>query len=160
VRGTRPARLAASTLSADAAPTLYQLRQELVAPVLVYGAFSDPDQSRLALAAGAAAHLPASGPIEAAGPQILLAMAVWREQCWATREAESAQQRYEERTVIEIAKGILMQEPPGRSEAAAYRSLQLRSMKSREPMADLAADIIRKHQEEAAKRQQADPAGC
>jgi response regulator NasT len=64
----------------------------------------------------------------------------------AIAEAEAARRDLANRKVIERAKGYLM-EDQGLTEHEAYRVLQKRSQDERRPMAELAQEVIQRHEE-------------
>jgi AmiR/NasT family two-component response regulator len=104
-------------------------------------AFSQRELIEAASDAGAMAYLIKPYQREDLVPAIELAIARRRELADLAESLESVERRLAERTLVDRAKGVLI-DRDGLSEADAFRFLQRNAMSTRRRMADVAADVL------------------
>jgi two-component system, response regulator PdtaR len=117
------------------------LKAEHIAPVLVLTSVEDPLQVRLAAEAGVQSYLVKPIPPDALQPAIEIARRQWQAQRARERRVQWMQNKETEREAIDRAKRMLM-EDRRLSEADAYRFIQMRSMRSRRSMGEVAEAIL------------------
>ncbi|MEM9200617.1 MAG: response regulator [Actinomycetota bacterium] len=109
--------------------------------VVMLTAFSQRDLIHEASDAGAMAYLVKPYQREDLVPAVELAIARRREAAALRSELSAVEQRFEERKIIDRAKGNLI-DAHGLSEADAFQFLQRSAMSSRRRMIDVAHDVL------------------
>lgn len=117
------------------------LKTEHVAPVIALTTVDDPLEVRRAAVAGIQSYL--LKPVRAVSlePAIEVVHTLWATHRQRERHVQQMQNKESAREVIDRAKQMLMEEDK-LSEAEAYRFIQIRSMRSRRPMGDIAEAIL------------------
>lgn len=118
-----------------------RIAEERLAPVLVLTAFSQQDLVERAARARALGYLVKPFQKSDVVPAIELAVARHEELTALEREVEDLEERLETRTLVDRAKGILM-DRFGMKEAAAFRFLQKTAMDRRLRLADVARRVL------------------
>jgi AmiR/NasT family two-component response regulator len=118
-----------------------QISEERLAPVLVLTAFSQQDLVERAARARAMGYLVKPFQKSDVVPAIELAMARHRELATLEEEVEDLQERLGTRTLVDRAKGILM-DRYRMKEADAFRFLQKTAMDRRLRLAEVARRVL------------------
>jgi len=124
-----------------AAGAIFQIRP---IPIILLTGYRDPESVDQALRAPVFHYLLKPVSLEELAPAIGVACSRFEE--WQRFQAEAAalEQKLEERTLIEQAKRVIMEER-GLSEPEAYRLLQRESQNRNEPMAEIARAVLVAH---------------
>ncbi|MDQ3646537.1 MAG: response regulator [Actinomycetota bacterium] len=117
--------------------------EEDLAAVIILTAFSQKDLVRRAADAGAMGYLVKPFQKSDLLPAIEIALARRAELTELRKTSATATERLEARTVVDRAKGRLM-DGAGLSEAEAFRSLQKRAMDERRSLKEIALEVIRR----------------
>ncbi len=113
----------------------------LARPILVITEVSDPARIEAAMISGAHAILSIGASADRLGAAAVCALATFDRLAGLEQRAASAEQKLEERKLIERAKGILMQQR-GIPEPDAFHELQRTSMHRNQPLSEIARSII------------------
>jgi len=125
----------------DGIEAAQKITTETDVAVVMLTAFSQRELIEAASDAGAMAYLIKPYQREDLVPAIELAIARRRELADLAESLESVERRLAERTLVDRAKGVLI-DRDGLSEADAFRFLQRNAMSTRRRMADVAADVL------------------
>ncbi len=122
-----------------------QLSAERLAPVVLLTAYSQPDLIEQAVTAGVVTYL--VKPFREAEVHAAIEVALARSVAARSLETENGRlkEQREARTVIDRAKGVLMDQQ-GLKEADAFRRIQKLSMDSRKSMKEVAEAVLLAHQ--------------
>jgi response regulator NasT len=131
-------RMAGDKDGIDAAATL---TAERLAPVLLLTAFSDMDLVQRATEAGVGGYLLKPFSEGELRPAIEVTLARFREFQELSREAQDLRDQLDTRTLVERAKGVLMNQLH-LSEEEAFSRIQKASMNTRKPMKAIAEAIL------------------
>ncbi len=117
------------------------LHQERLSPVILTTSHSNREIARAASSAGVLAYL--LKPIQSSDlmPTIEVVRARWNDQIHRHHELLDLREQLETRTVIERAKGYLM-DNQGLREAEAFRKIQRLAMNNRRTMKEVAQAIL------------------
>jgi two-component system, response regulator PdtaR len=118
-----------------------RISAQRIAPVLVLTAFGQRELVDRAARAGAMGYLVKPFQKGEVVPAIELAVARYREAVTLEREVEDLTERLETRTLVDRARGILM-DRYGMKEAAAFRFLQKTAMDRRLKMREVARRVV------------------
>jgi response regulator NasT len=122
----------------DVANTIHE---EKLAPVIIVAAYSTRNLTDRACKAGVLASLIKPMQESELMPAIELVRARWNDYCNRYREVLSLREQIETRTMIEQAKGFLM-DSQGLGEAEAFRKIQKLAMNNRKTMGEIAQAIV------------------
>lgn len=114
---------------------------EKLAPVILVAAACSRELTTRACKAGVLASLIKPVQETALMPAIEVVRARWRDYCHRYREVANLRQQIETRTMIEQAKGFLM-DSQGLREAEAFRKIQKIAMNNRKTMHEVAQAIV------------------
>lgn len=118
-----------------------QIANERLSAILILTAFSQRELVEKARRAGAMAYLVKPFQKHDLLPAVEIAAGRFRDLSGAEQERDDLQGRLAARTVVERAKGVLM-DRDGASEAEAFRSIQKRAMERRVTMRQVAEEIL------------------
>jgi response regulator NasT len=127
----------------DALESMRALHQHEPRPVVVFAARGEPDQIEAAIEAGVAAYVVEGLSPGRVRPVLEVAIRRFRAHQALRAQLEEAQATLAERTIIERAKGMLMQRR-SLSEGEAYRLLRRWSMDRGERLVQVAEYFLRK----------------
>ncbi len=117
------------------------LRDERLAPVILIAAQSNRDLATQACRAGVMAYLIKPIQEEEIIPVVEVACSYWDTHCQRHEELHRLREQLETRSVIERAKGFLM-DSHGLRESEAFRKIQKLAMNNRKPMKEVAQAIL------------------
>jgi len=127
--------------SRDALESMRALHRDEPRPVVVFAASGEPDQIEAALAAGVAAYVVEGLAPARVRPVIEVAIRRFRAHQALLAELAAAQAKLADRTLIERAKGMLMQRRR-LSEAEAHRTLRRTAMDRGVKLVDAARALL------------------
>lgn len=125
----------------DALESMRALHRDEPRPVVVFAARGEPEQIEAALEAGVAAYVVEGLAPNRVRPVIEVAIRRFRAYQALRSQLEAAQATLAERTLIERAKGVLMQRS-GLAEDAAHRLLRRSAMDRGERLVQMARRIL------------------
>jgi response regulator NasT len=117
------------------------LREEQLAPVVLTVAQGNSDLAREACQAGVHGFLVRPVQEGSLRPTVEVVRARWQEYCASHQELLQLREQLETRTIIERAKGFLM-DTQGLKEAEAFRKIQRLAMNNRKTMKEVAQAIM------------------
>lgn len=129
--------------SRDALESMGALHRDTPRPVVVFAARGEPAQIEAAIEAGVAAYVVEGLAPERVRPVLEVAIRRFRAHQALRAELDGLRNRLAERTLIERAKGVLMQRRR-MSEAEAHRLLRRSAMNQGRKLVDVAAEILSK----------------
>jgi len=127
--------------SRDALESMRALHREEPRPVVLFAERAEPDQIEAAIAAGVAAYVVEGLAPARVRPVLEVAIRQFRAHEALRRELAETRATFEERRLIERAKGVLMRRSR-LSEEEAHRRLRRMAMDRGRRMVEMAADIL------------------